>query len=95
LRRAHIGLRYRLIRRSKTLSMMLAVASMVGRCIRTTRAPSWRCKMQAFRNFGRLTENVRFERRTEASDWRTYLEKRAELIPETGSEVIKVEGTGS
>lgn len=51
--------------------------------------------MQAFRNFGRLTENVRFERRTEASDWRTYLEKRAELIPETGSEVIKVEGTGS
>ena len=48
--------------------------------------------MQAFANFGALTENVRFERNTGAG-WSAYLTTRAELIPETGSEVIKVEGT--
>ena len=49
--------------------------------------------MQAFQNFGALTENVRFVRKNEAGAWNEYLTTRAELIPETGSEVIKAEGT--
>ncbi len=48
--------------------------------------------MQAFPNFGRLTEAIRFERDT-GGGWNPYLTTRAELIPEMGNEVIKAEST--
>lgn len=47
--------------------------------------------MQAFTNFGALTETIRFQRRNESGQWGDYFSTRAELIPEMGSEVIKAD----
>jgi hypothetical protein len=49
--------------------------------------------MQAFVNFGALTEDIVFQRKTEAGAWNDYVATRAELIPEYGGEVMKAEST--
>lgn len=47
--------------------------------------------MQAFPNFGALTETIKFQRRNADGNWSDYFKTRAELIPDMAGEVIKAD----